>query len=435
MSVVILTYHFIFYFFHNYSGDYISSLILIFIWLSPSIYYKTFDIPRTQSSIISIRPLLSAYIFFTLIYVLLLLIDLFKLGSPFFHFSFLLCNLLLLLTINLIRYLYVYNYRLKGKNTQNAILVSENIEIENLKRIEQDALNYGYKFVRIFKSSTNIEASLIQCIRSQKINQIFIFETGEVFTDEIAAICDEYGIRLKILIPLSKITSRRTGLDQLGGYPIMDLRHEPLLYLGNRILKRIVDFFMASLSIIFILIWLPFVVKIAQMIFYPGPLFFVQHRIGRDGKIFKLYKFRTMIHTSESEAAKKGESAKTIEMDTRVPWFGSFLRRTNLDEYPQFLNVLFGSMSTVGPRPHMAGEDKVLEKYVPRYRLRRFVKPGITGWAAINGYRGGTENMKLMTIRTEYDIWYLENWTIWLDTKIIAITIWQMLTFRIPRAF
>ncbi|SVE16505.1 uncharacterized protein METZ01_LOCUS469359, partial [marine metagenome] len=126
---------------------------------------------------------------------------------------------------------------------------------------------------------------------------------------------------------------------------------------------------------------------------------------------------------------------RTHKVDNRVPWFGSLLRRTNLDEYPQFLNVLFGSMSTVGPRPHMVGEDDMLEKNVPRYRMRRFIKPGITGWAGINGYRGGTDDMALMTKRTAYDIWYLENWTIWLDIKIMAITVWQMFTFRIPRAY
>ena len=126
---------------------------------------------------------------------------------------------------------------------------------------------------------------------------------------------------------------------------------------------------------------------------------------------------------------------KTREGDVRVSWFGRLLRQTNLDEYPQFLNVLMGSMSTIGPRPHMFGEDLELENNVDNYRVRRFVKPGITGLAAIKGYRGGTEDLDLMGKRTELDIWYLENWSLWLDIKIIAITIWQMATFRIPKAY
>ena len=109
-----------------------------------------------------------------------------------------------------------------------------------------------------------------------------------------------------------------------------------------------------------------------------------------------------MYLSNDMELAQKGKSMKTKQADHRIPWFGRLLRRTNLDEYPQFINVLLGTMSTVGPRPHMVGEDSVLEKQVARYRIRRFVKPGITGWAAINGLRGGTENLKL--IPGDYDV-------------------------------
>jgi putative colanic acid biosynthesis UDP-glucose lipid carrier transferase len=192
---------------------------------------------------------------------------------------------------------------------------------------------------------------------------------------------------------------------------------------------------MAILSIILVLSWLPLIVKLFQMISSPGPLFFIQKRIGRDGKTFPLYKFRTMVDSNEAELAKEGKAEKTREGDVRVPWFGRLLRQTNLDEYPQFLNVLMGSMSTIGPRPHMVGEDHELAEHVNHYRMRRFVKPGITGLAAIKGYRGGTDDLDLMTKRTELDIWYLENWSLWLDIKIIAITIWQMATFRIPKAY
>ena len=142
-----------------------------------------------------------------------------------------------------------------------------------------------------------------------------------------------------------------------------------------------------------------------------------------------------MFHTSEAQLAKDGHAVKTSNDDARIPLFGKLLRKTNLDEYPQFLNVFLGSMSTVGPRPHMVGEDNELAENLLNYKVRRFVKPGITGWAAVNGYRGGTDNINLMSKRTEMDIWYLENWTLWLDIKIMAITIWQMVRFRIPKAY
>ena len=111
------------------------------------------------------------------------------------------------------------------------------------------------------------------------------------------------------------------------------------------------------------------------------------------------------------------------------------LRKTNLDEFPQFINVLLGSMSVVGPRPHMIDEDYNLEKNINNYKIRRFVKPGITGWAAIKGFRGGTNDMKLMSKRTELDIWYLERWSLRLDLKIIFITIWQMIRLKNPKAY
>ena len=113
---------------------------------------------------------------------------------------------------------------------------------------------------------------------------------------------------------------------------------------------------------------------------------------------------------------------KNKRFDSRIPWFGKLLRSSNLDECPQFINVFLGNMSTVGPRPYMIGEDKYLEQHIPRYKIRRFVKPGVTGWAAINGYRGGTDSINHMSKRTNLDIWYLENWTIWLDLKIIFKT-------------
>ena len=410
-------------------------LLIIPLWSIPSLYFKSYHIPRTYTTIFALKPMLNTVSAFLIIYVVSISIGFLPLIDTHMQIYFILSTFLLLFIASLSRYYFFYQYRLQGKNTRYAVILSQEFTAEILENLNKDALHFGYRFVEYFSTPETFVQQLHDLVNRQNIDLVFIKESNNTIIDKVSAFCDEHGLRLKLVLSLSASSGIRAGLDLLGGYPIMDLRHEPLLYLGNRILKRIVDYFMASLSIIFVLIWLPIVVKIAQIISYPGPLFFIQDRIGRDGKIFKLFKFRTMIHSTESELAKKGKAKKTHEIDTRIPWFGRFLRRTNLDEYPQFINVLFGSMSTVGPRPHMVGEDKILEKNVPRYRLRRFVKPGITGWAAVNGYRGGTDDMKQMTRRTDHDIWYLENWSIWLDIKIIAITIWQMLTFRIPRAY
>ena len=142
-----------------------------------------------------------------------------------------------------------------------------------------------------------------------------------------------------------------------------------------------------------------------------------------------MYKFRTMTtdYRKRNEDPLAGIGEITKKDDDRLTPIGKWLRKTNIDEFPQLFNVFIGNMSLVGPRPHMVSEDNELEEKLEKYPVRRYVKPGITGWAQINGYRGGTKDMMLMQKRTDYDIWYLENWSFWLDIKIIAITLWQMI--------
>jgi len=337
--------------------------------------------------------------------------------------------------ISLGRFGFFHQYRLKGKNIRNVLFIGLILDQKIYEKLKKDCLHYGYHISSSIEDINHINNDLEGILTRGNINLVFLRELDENVSKKISEICDQHGVRLKLLLNMDPSTGRKAGLDIIGGFPVMDVRKEPLLYLGNRFSKRTVDIIISSLSIICVLTWLPIIVKLAQIFSYPGPLLFVQKRIGRDGKIFKLYKFRTMHHTKEADQAKEGKAKKTSESDPRVPWFGQMLRKTNLDEYPQFFNVFFGSMSTVGPRPHMVGEDHELAEKVINYRVRRFVKPGITGWAAINGYRGGTNDMDLMSKRTKHDIWYLENWSLWLDIKIMVNTIWQMLTFRIPKAY
>jgi len=422
----------------GYYFDFTQVFALSLAWILPSLFFKSFDIPRTKSTIVAVRSSIYSYFIFIVFYSILILIGLLPKLTVNFHFFFLSFGLLIIVGFAYARFRFIYGYRIKGKNVRYAVFIGDTHSQEAITNIKEDAILYGYQFVNfIDRNGKDVARELKQVIMNRKVNLLFVLHNNRnrINYDSIAAQCDDHGIRMKLLLTGDGLIKTRTGLDVLGGFPVLDIRHEPLLYLGNRMMKRSVDVIMSTLSIVCVMSWLPIVVKIAQMISYPGSLFFKQKRIGRNGEIFNMIKFRTMVQTRESDLAKDGNSKKTREQDERVPWFGKLLRRTNLDEYPQFFNVLFGSMSTVGPRPHMVGEDEILEKTVPKYRVRRFVKPGITGWAAINGYRGGTDDMELMMKRTNQDIWYLENWSIWLDIKIMAITVWQMLTFRIPKAY
>ena len=275
----------------------------------------------------------------------------------------------------------------------------------------------------------------------KKINNPKIVEFGVrhgISTKKLIDICDNNGIRVKIIPNYSNYLNKRIGIDVVSGHGIIDLRHEPLAYLHNRFIKRFLDIIIAVLSIVFVLSILPIVLKIFQIIFDRGPLFFKQKRVGQNGKIFTIYKFRTLKGNFSAEkyniVGKYDEEAHKKDFENRLTKFGQFLRKTNLDEYPQFINVLLGDMSVVGPRPILISSDHQLSSQIPKYKLRTFLKPGVTGWAQVCGHRGFGENHKNIKKRTDLDIFYLENWTIFFDIKIIFITIWQMLTFSIPNA-
>jgi len=246
---------------------------------------------------------------------------------------------------------------------------------------------------------------------------------------KIASIADNMGIRVKIMSPYLRTVAGRVNFDTLAGIPIINLRNEPLESFHNRILKRILDVTVSSIAIVTLHSWLTPLIGAIIRFTSKGPAIFRQKRIGKDGKEFIMYKFRTMTtdYRKRNEDPLAGIGEITKKDDDRLTPIGKWLRKTNIDEFPQLFNVFIGNMSLVGPRPHMVSEDNELEEKLEKYPVRRYVKPGITGWAQINGYRGGTKDMMLMQKRTDYDIWYLENWSFWLDIKIIAITLWQMI--------
>lgn len=206
-------------------------------------------------------------------------------------------------------------------------------------------------------------------------------------------------------------------LEPVGGMPVFSIRKVPLGYAHNAILKRGFDIAVSSLFLItlfpIIYIILGAIIKLSS----PGPVFFVQKRTGKNGKSFRCYKFRSM---RVNKDANKLQATKNDPRKTRI---GDFMRKTNLDELPQFINVLRGDMSIVGPRPHMRAHTIHYSKIVEKYMVRHFIKPGITGWAQINGFRGETKKTEEMEGRINKDIWYIENWSLFLDVEIMLKTV------------
>jgi Undecaprenyl-phosphate glucose phosphotransferase len=209
------------------------------------------------------------------------------------------------------------------------------------------------------------------------------------------------------------------SVSEVAGLPVINLSSTPIEGF-NRVLKGIEDYGLASLILLLILPVL-LCIAVGVKLSSPGPVFFRQQRNGWGGKPIHVLKFRSMVvHQEEA-----GTVTQASKQDSRITQFGAFLRKTSLDELPQFWNVLTGEMSIVGPRPHAVAHNDKYKVLVDDYMLRHRVKPGITGWAQINGYRGETDTLDKMQKRVEYDLYYIEHWSLWLDLKIIMMTMFK----------
>ncbi|NEU09987.1 undecaprenyl-phosphate glucose phosphotransferase [Flavihumibacter sp. R14] len=224
-------------------------------------------------------------------------------------------------------------------------------------------------------------------------------------------------VRLKFVPDFSHLLDTPFTIDYVGEFPVFSVRNEPLESIDNRFKKRLVDIVFSLFVIVFLLSWLFPLIALIIKLESRGPIMFKQLRSGRDNSKFFCYKFRSMSINRESDSRQASKG------DERVTYFGRFMRKTSMDELPQFFNVLIGNMSVVGPRPHMLRHTEEYRAIIDKYMVRHHLKPGITGWAQINGLRGQTDRRELMEKRVEHDIWYLNNWSIMLDIKIIFLTV------------
>lgn len=227
-------------------------------------------------------------------------------------------------------------------------------------------------------------------------------------------------IKFKIVPNLSVFITRDVHIEYFGELPILSLRSDPLDDVGNRIKKRALDVAVSLFVIVFILSWVIPIIGLLIVLESKGPVFFSQLRTGKNKKSFYCLKFRSMRNN------KDADTKQATKNDNRVTKIGAFIRKTSLDEFPQFLNVFKGEMSLVGPRPHMLKHTTDYSKLVDDYMVRQFIKPGITGWAQVNGFRGEISNPDQIKMRIIKDLWYLENWSLWLDVQILFLTIYQV---------
>lgn len=336
--------------------------------------------------------------------------------------KFALSSLLLIILFKFTIYYLLQKYRADfGGNYRNTVILGKNKKTRDLKEFFLKNPELGYSYKGTFSFNGDSVQSLKECfqyIRNEKIDEIYC-SISELNSEQINQVVDFADNNLKILkfIPDNKeIYSKKLKYEYYDYLPILSLRSIPLQDSINQVLKRIFDIAFASLVIIFILSWLTPLVAIFIKLESKGPVFFKQSRNGFNYKEFDCFKFRSM---TPNEDAHLYQATRD---DQRVTKVGKFIRKTSIDELPQFFNVLFGDMSVVGPRPHMVSHTDMYAKRIDKFMVRHFVKPGITGLAQISGFRGEVESDKDIIGRVKYDIFYIENWSLLLDLKIIFQT-------------
>lgn len=290
--------------------------------------------------------------------------------------------------------------------------------------------DYGYRFLGFFHHDVQAHPDVLgtlddlpSFVENIQLDEIFVSlpDAKSLNIDALEEFADNNIIRLKLLPEFKGIAHRSLVVDLYEGLPILSFRNLPLDDVLNRFIKRSFDLVFSSLVILCILSWLLPLVAILIKISSPGPVFFRQKRTGKDNQDFWCLKFRSM------RVNKDSDKKQAYKGDNRITGIGKFLRKTSLDEFPQFINVFVGDMSIVGPRPHMLKHTEEYSQIIRKYMVRHFVKPGITGLAQVRGYRGETTDPTRMQGRVRFDIFYIENWSFILDLKIIALTVINVL--------
>ena len=267
-------------------------------------------------------------------------------------------------------------------------------------------------------------SELESLIEQYGIDQVIIVESQQPreWFNHLFRQCDSLGCHVMVYNLWEEFFHQPVHFTRHGVHSFFTLQDEPLQSPVNRIIKRLIDIAVALPMVVFVLPPLCLWVKLVQTRQAPGPLFFHQSRSGFQKKPFSIYKFRSMY----SDSGRTSEAKQATKADDRIYPFGAFIRKRSIDEFPQFINVLLGNMSVVGPRPHLIKHDAMFSEVVDTYRVRHFVKPGLTGLAQINGFRGEVEDAEEIRYRVKFDITYINSWSVMLDIEIILRTVIEL---------
>jgi putative colanic acid biosynthesis UDP-glucose lipid carrier transferase len=394
-------------------------------WGFVAFFSKFYEVYRFTTPVEIITKLVKQGILFLLVVIAFFPFDKSALFSGRAIAIFMSCSFILISGFKYILFYYLRKYRLvTGSNYRNAVIIGYTPEAIKLKELFETRNEFGYRFLGYFsdkKSNAHITGKVDQIkefVLLHKVDEIYcsLNEISDEQLKDLVEFTDEYRKTIKFIPDSKAIFSKNLKIDYYEFFPVLSLQrtllHDPI----TKVFKRLFDIIFSLFVLVFLLSWLVPFLAILIKLESRGPIFFKQGRPGIEEKEFFCFKFRSMKinKTTEQEASKN---------DPRVTRIGRFIRKTSIDEMPQFLNVLMGDMSVVGPRPHLWSQNKAYGNKIKKYMVRHYVKPGITGLAQVRGFRGEIESDEDMINRIKYDVFYIENWSLILDIKIIAQTV------------
>jgi len=410
------------------------ALICNLFWLLCSNITGLYRNVLNRDSIKTYRVIINNYLLFVcFIYItMILLLDTtaYQVTHRFFYYSFALFGLLLALWKLIFLSIRRINRKFLIESRRAVVIGGGRLANELHSYFKSDRSN-GYELIGFFDDQPRsmIDQTLhigginecIDYVIENRIDEIFctLPSSQSETIKQLMMDADKNLIRFKYIPNYYDFGVKQILFQSFGHIPVLSVRPEPLENMLNRFIKRVFDIIFSLFVIVFILTWLLPILAIIIKLQSKGPVFFMQARSGRDNIEFNCYKFRSMRINEDSD------NRQATRNDDRITPIGKFMRKTSLDELPQFFNVLMGNMSVVGPRPHMLNHTKQYSILIDKYLVRHFLKPGITGWAQIQGFRGETKTTKEMASRVEADVWYLENWSFLFDLKIVFLTIWN----------
>lgn len=395
--------------------------------------YPEFSNRSFSDQLMILARILTVQVLFTIMFLFFVKENLFTRNFVLFY------GLILLTLIYLKEYILwkiIDKQRSRGKNLRNLLIVGLNDLSKEFKEEITLRPEFGFRFMGFIDDSDIYSDECLgslneldKILTERNINDV-LYASSLDDTDyltKIQRLCDKNAVKLTLLPQIKALSNSNLEINFLGNFPVLNFRHNRLEQFQWRAIKRLFDITFCLFALITILWFVYLIIAVIIKTTSKGKVLFNQNRIGKNGKIFLCYKFRSMRGANHNQK-------NVVDDSERITPIGKFLRKYSLDELPQFINVLKGDMSIVGPRPHAINYNAVYSEMVEEIKLRHRVKPGITGWAQVHGLRGDVFDFEENKIRTKkrinFDNWYIENWSLKLDVQIIIETVWQIISGR-----